>query len=68
MHQLPTSNLLYELREFCGIDVVVLACQVEHIPESVAPGLSPAVRAAVSKAAEMVLDEVLCKAPAPETS
>ena len=55
IHQLPTSNLLYELRKFCRVDVEVIACQVENIPEKVSPGLSPPVLAAVSKAAEMIL-------------
>jgi len=58
MHQLPTSNLLFELREFCGIEVVLIACQPGDIPQRVSPGLSPPVRAAVPIAAEMVMREV----------
>lgn len=57
IHQLPTSNLLYELRKFCGVDVELIACQVQDVPKKVSPGLSPPVRAAVSKAAEMILRE-----------
>jgi len=74
MHQLPTSNLLNELRRFCGVEVELIACQVQSIPEKVAPGLSPPVRAAVSRAAEMILHEthslpreILTEAPTPKT-
>lgn len=58
VHQLPTSNLLYELGEFCGVDVALIACQVCDLPETVRPGLSPPVAAAVPEAAEMVMSEV----------
>jgi coenzyme F420 hydrogenase subunit delta len=54
MHQIPTSNLLRELRDFCGIEVIVTACQVSNIPESVKPGLSDTVKAAVKRAADML--------------
>jgi coenzyme F420 hydrogenase subunit delta len=54
MHQLPTSNLLRELRDLCGVEVAVMACQVESVPESVNPGLSDAVKAAVERAAKML--------------
>jgi coenzyme F420 hydrogenase subunit delta len=57
MHQIPTSNLLRELRDFCGIEVIVTACQIESIPESVKPGLSDTVKAAVKRAAEMLARE-----------
>lgn len=57
MHQLPTSNLLYELRELGGVDVELVACQVENVPESVCPGLSSSVRAAVSKATEAIVQK-----------
>jgi coenzyme F420 hydrogenase subunit delta len=57
MHQIPTSNLLRELRDFCNIEIIVTACQVSSIPESVKPGLSDAVKAAVGRAAEMLARE-----------
>jgi len=57
LHQVPTSNLLRELRDFCGIEVIVTACQVESIPESVKPGLSDTVKAAVGRAAEILARE-----------
>jgi coenzyme F420 hydrogenase subunit delta len=58
VHQLPTSNLLAELQELCGVRVKILACQVQNIPDSVSPGLSPAVAGAVPKACEMLIEEV----------
>lgn len=54
MHQVPTSNLLRELRDLCGVEVTVMACQVSNIPESVKPGLSKSVKAAVVRAAKML--------------
>jgi coenzyme F420 hydrogenase subunit delta len=51
MHQLPTSNLLRELKQLCGVDVRILACQAAPLPETVAPGLSEPVRDAVGRAA-----------------
>lgn len=57
MHQVPTSNLLRELRDLCGVEVSVLACQVGHIPEEVSPGLSKPVAEAVTRAAEVLAQE-----------
>jgi coenzyme F420 hydrogenase subunit delta len=54
IHQLPTSNLLRELEEQCGVEVRVLACQTAPLPEEVRPGLSEAVRRALPQAAERV--------------
>lgn len=58
MHQLPTSNLLSELQKLCGVEVRILSCQVQQIPDSVSPGLSPAVAAAVPRACETLLEEI----------
>jgi len=57
MHQIPTSNLLRELRDLCGIEVIVIACQVAGTCESVSPGLSNPVEAAVEHAVEMLARE-----------
>lgn len=57
MHQIPTSNLLRELRDLCGIEVIVIACQVTGTCESVSPGLSNPVEAAVEHAVEMLARE-----------
>lgn len=40
MHQLPTSNLLKELKDFCKIDVIIIACQIENIPTEVSTTIS----------------------------
>ena len=40
MHQLPTSNLLMELKDFCKVDVIIITCQVEYIPEEVTASIS----------------------------
>jgi len=57
MHQLPTSNLLRELQQGCGVEVRVLACQTAPLPDQVSPGLSEAVRLAVPQAAERITAE-----------
>ena len=59
MHQIPTSNLLRELQESCGVEVRVLACQTGPLPEEIAPGLSPALEAAVPHAAEWLVNKYL---------
>lgn len=55
LHLFPSANLLKELRDQMGIDVVILACQAERIPDAVSPGLSDSVRRALPKAAEKAL-------------
>ncbi len=57
MHQLPTSNLLRELQQGCGVEVRVLGCQTAPLPDQVSPGLSEAVRLAVPQAAERITAE-----------
>ena len=54
LHQFPTVNLLQELEDNTGISVLILAAQIEFIPEEIAPGLSPAMSKAVIKACEKV--------------
>lgn len=56
MHQVPSSNLLKELRDHRNIKVVLLVCQVESIPEAVNPGLSGPLKEAVPQMCEMVMD------------
>ena len=55
LHQLPTSNLLRELQETCGVEVRVLACQTGPLPEEISQGLSKAVSDAVPQAAEWLV-------------
>ncbi|MHC4536826.1 MAG: hydrogenase maturation protease [Planctomycetota bacterium] len=59
LHQVPTSNLLRELRDLCGIEIVVVACQVAGACDSVNPGLSEPVNKAVGQAVEMIAKEHL---------
>ena len=59
MHQLPTSNLLRELQEACGVEVRVLACQTGPLPQEISPGLSTPVEAALPRAAEWLVREYL---------
>ena len=54
VHQLPTSNLLRELQETCGVEVRVLACQTGPLPEEVSCGLSEPVRSALPAAADLI--------------
>lgn len=55
LHQFPTVNLLLELEQHTGIRVIILAAQVEYIPEEISPGLTPAMSAAVSRACEEII-------------
>lgn len=55
MHQVPTSNLLKELQDEAGVDVILISCQVDVIPEEISSGLSEPVRRAVPRAAEAVM-------------
>ena len=57
MHQIPTSNMLLELKERCGIEVRILACQTGPLPEEVRPGLSAPVARAVPEAAARIAAE-----------
>jgi coenzyme F420 hydrogenase subunit delta len=55
LHEMPTSNLLGELKDLCHVEVVIMAGQVESIPEAVRPGLSDALAKSVPVAVEEVL-------------
>lgn len=63
LHQLPTSNLLRELQESCGVEVRVLACQTGPLPEEISPGLSTPVQAALPGAAEWLILEYCPEPP-----
>jgi coenzyme F420 hydrogenase subunit delta len=54
LHQFPTVNLLQELADNTGIPVLILAAQIEYIPEEIAPGLSSAMVKAVNEASEKI--------------
>ena len=58
-HQGPTSNLLRELRDFCGVEIIIIACQPEHIPDEIMNGLSNPVQKAVIEAGALIYDKYL---------
>ncbi len=58
-HQGPTSNLLKELRDLCGVEIVIVSCQPERIPAEMELGLSAPVRAATEQAARLVYERYL---------
>jgi coenzyme F420 hydrogenase subunit delta len=58
LHQLPTSNMLKELREHCGVDISVIAVQVESIPDSVRMGLAAPLVAAMAETRDAVLAKI----------
>ncbi len=57
MHQVPSSNLLKELQDFCSIQIRILACQIRAIPEEMQSGLSAEVEKAVALMAEKIVKE-----------
>lgn len=58
MHQLPTSNLLLELKELRSVDVRIISVQVEDIPDSVSPGLSETLLRSLPAVCEKILEEI----------
>jgi coenzyme F420 hydrogenase subunit delta len=60
-HQGPTSNLLKELRDLCGLDVVIIAVQPESIPAEMKRGLSEPLKKAVLQVAALIYDQYLNK-------
>jgi len=54
VHQMPTLNMLKELRDLCHVEVVVLAAQPENIPETVQSGLSKKLQSVVPKVGEYI--------------
>jgi coenzyme F420 hydrogenase subunit delta len=54
VHQVPTINLLKELRDYCSINVVILVCQIEKIPEEVNPGLSETLETAIPQMCDRI--------------
>ena len=56
MHQVPSSNLLKEIIDYCNMKITILACQVKKIPEEVSQGLSQPVQNAVPKMCNNILE------------
>jgi len=57
IHQVPSSNLLKELQDFCSVKVVVKCCQIQTIPETMQSGLSDPVKRAVPLMAQKIVEE-----------
>jgi coenzyme F420 hydrogenase subunit delta len=55
LHQFPTVNLLVELEEETGIEVVLIIARTASIPDRIEPGLSPVMRTAVDAACARIL-------------
>lgn len=58
MHQMPTTNLLKELKDECGVDVRIIAVQVQRIPEEVSPGISGVLRNSMEEVTRRVFELV----------
>lgn len=56
LHQFPTTNLLREIRQDTGVDLRIFVVHVAGLPEEVAPGLSPAVAAAIEPMCQTLLN------------
>ena len=58
MHQLPTSNLLKELKFLCKIFIKIYACQPESIPENVSMGLSKKLNDLIPEICKLLINEI----------
>ncbi|MFO7883199.1 MAG: hydrogenase maturation protease [Desulfobacteraceae bacterium] len=58
LHQSPSSNLLKELKELCGVDVRVICVNVDAVPNEINPGLTEDVKTAVPKAAALIMEQL----------
>ena len=58
MHQLPTSNLLKELKDLCNIEVIVIACQIESISTEVSTTISQKLIDAIPEACNKIIEIV----------
>jgi coenzyme F420 hydrogenase subunit delta len=54
LHQVPTSNMLRELQDDCGVKVTVMVCDVGPILQMIEPGLSPDIRQSVIEACRQI--------------
>ena len=54
LHQVPTSNMLRELQDRCGVKVTVVACDVGVVPQVIRVGLSPDTLQAVVNASGQI--------------
>ena len=54
LHLMPSTNMLKELKEFCNIEVFILSCQVQKIPEEMYMGLTLVLKESVKQSAEII--------------
>ena len=54
MHQMPSSNLLKEIKAEGGVNIRILVCQVEYIPPEIQPGLKPVMTEAIPKMCDRI--------------
>ena len=54
LHQMPTFNMLEELRDLCNVEVIVLATQPVSLPENAKPGLSQEIKEAVVETSKYI--------------
>ena len=54
LHQIPTSNMLRELQDDCGVKVTVIVCDVGPIRQMIEPGLSPDIQQSVTEACQYI--------------
>lgn len=59
LHEMPSSNMLKELKDFIGIEVKVLVCQTKYIPEEIEMCLSEEVKKAIPIASEKIMQEMI---------
>lgn len=57
-HQFPSIDRLQELGGLTGVAIRILVVQAEQIPNSVCPGLSPAVKEAIPRACAWLSREI----------
>ena len=55
MHQMPSSNLLKEMKEE-GMNIRILVSQVEYIPPEVGPGLTDTMKNAIPEMCERIME------------
>jgi coenzyme F420 hydrogenase subunit delta len=58
LHQFPSSNMLKEFKDSSQIDIHFFAVQIEVIPDSIKPGLSPIVETSVTKMCHLILQYI----------
>ncbi len=59
LHQVPTSNMLRELQDQCGVKVTVIACDVGLISQEMKAELSPSTQQAVLTACQQIAGRFL---------